>query len=294
MSSVLNAITAPVGLKLLPGGPYNGRDATYAAEDASKSLTQQGQGLLTQGTSALPGLYSQLASLFGVNNPFASSTPAAGSGTASAGGVADPYGMSATQTAQYNQTAAQINARRDAAIKSFRANAASRGLSSSSAKATEQYIHSLADNELNTAFASASTAAQQSKAQGLLQLLSGAQSNISQGGQLAEGGIQGTAQAGQQLAADSSQSMSNLIGALTLGLKAGGVLPTTSGGTTSTGTNATSGLATLLGGGDLTGGITPTSTAASTVSNPLASANNLGGDSWMSYLFGSNPEKTYK
>ena len=166
MSSVLNAITAPVGLKLLPGGPYNGRDATYAAEDASKSLTQQGQGLLTQGTSALPGLYSQLASLFGVNNPFASSTPAAGSGTASAGGVADPYGMSATQTAQYNQTAAQINARRDAAIKSFRANAASRGLSSSSAKATEQYIHSLADNELNTAFASASTAAQQSKAQG--------------------------------------------------------------------------------------------------------------------------------
>lgn len=237
MGNLVNQLTGIAGIKLFPGGPYKDAGVGDQALAASQPLQAAGQQLLGMGTAAMPDLFSQIAGTAGINNPLGAMM---GAQTTTPGtGIQNPYGLSPTQLTGYNTQAGNINAQRKSALDAFRSSSTGRGLASSTAKATEQYINNLADTQLNQTFSNFVQQAQQQRMQGLLTLLSGAQQNIAQGGGLIGGNVGTLQNAAQQAQAASQQGIADFISALTTGLVAGGVIPTTAGKKKTGGTQPT-------------------------------------------------------
>lgn len=240
MGNAINSATELAGVKLFKGGPYADRGLGEAPKKA-------GQQMLSMGLGALPSLFAQIAGTSGVVNPFATAT-GSGTGTTAGGatggtteattGYNNPYGLSPTQMAGYNEQAGLINARRKSALDALTSSQASRGLSSSTAKATAQLINRMADDEQNSIFANFATQAQQERMQGLAQLFSAAQNMIGTG--------TGTLQNAAANAANmSGQGMANLTSFLSTLAGIPGLMPGTGGGG---GAGAGAGASPYLGG----------------------------------------------
>lgn len=174
---LLNTVTAPLGLKLLPGGPYPDAGKLDQAQGAINSYSPiQNLGAL----SGLPQMYSQLARQNGLPDPFADmiksqytqplNTTAGGAMGQPAGstGVAPQYAnewwnqsytpsqsqydLSAPTQRLLNQEQSNIGGQHQAAWQRIKANLAARGLGDSSTMAAAQaYLDQTYGNQATTA-----------------------------------------------------------------------------------------------------------------------------------------------
>lgn len=228
MCGLLNAITAPFGLKLTPGGPYPDKGNTDLAKNASAPLQAAGQGLLNNSVGALPGLYSQYAAATGIANPYAASDPSSQligmyhpDGTVGAQpstNAADPYGLSPQQQAAFNTQASIIQQQRKNALANAQASLSSHGLSNSGAQAMLAHINKLADDELQSTFSTHVTNAHNEKVNALSNLLSNAGSNAALGGNLITGNVNTLENAAKNATTATNQGNAALGGAIGAGL----------------------------------------------------------------------------
>jgi hypothetical protein len=239
MSSLVNQVTQPFGVKLFGGSNYPDRGLGDQALNASAPLQATGQNLLRMGSSALPNLYAEYADATGIANPYAApgnlqgqdgpttvggqpgyiqnglpftGTPPASSSPGSAGSME----LTGPWLSAYNNAASGVNARRKAAIEAARSSNTARGLSRSGATALEQEINKLHDDELNTLYSQHLGAAHQEKIGAIGQLLGGANQNIAQGASLIGGNV-GTleqqAQAATQRTNQGNAALGSTLGA---------------------------------------------------------------------------------
>lgn len=217
MCNFLNSLTAPIGVRLTPGGPYPDAGLGDKAMQASQPLQAAGQNLIQQGQTALPNLFSQYAGTAGINDPL-TGQPGKTSGQG-------PYKLSPTHLMNYNNQAGVINAARKQAISNLQNNYGGRGLGASKGqmKALIQQVNNAADTHLNDVYNQIVQAAHNEQLQALSNLFGQANTMTSQGGNLISGNV-GTLQ-NQAQAATQRTNQAAAAGGSALGAALGGLIP---------------------------------------------------------------------
>jgi len=132
MSNLVNSITQPIGVKLLPGGPYNDNSHGDKAQQAQQAGNQQ-----------ISQLIAQLANMSGVQNPQAQINPMYpnGGNPSDPASFHNPYALNQVQQGELNGQNSMDADAMNRIMSKVKANLAARGLSdSSSASAAQTYL----------------------------------------------------------------------------------------------------------------------------------------------------------
>lgn len=180
MGSFINSITQPItGLKLFPGGPYGDDGKGDKALTNADILQQYGMSFLQGGGSLpdvqnmgylqyVPDLLKQMASAYGLGDPFAGGT----------GGVQDQYSLTGAQGEEFSNTASQINAARKTAVERAKSRLNAQGLGDSTTMAAaEQSINDKFDSMLQSEHSKARSSAFDER-MAMLQSLTGAMQGL--------------------------------------------------------------------------------------------------------------------
>lgn len=207
LGEAFNKLTAGIGVKLFPGGPYNGRDQMYDARDLYSQLAGQGVNML--GSTYLPngGEQSLQGAMADTTGRLMSTT-------------LNPQALSGPRMAKSNQMAGANARRRTQALSSLRQKLMARGITSPSAIA-------MAEQRLAQQFDAQGQAEQtdyqeQGRSKDLAELgalLSTLLGQHQYGSSLVGQGAAGKMGAGQALSAEAQQAYQNFFSAL--GMAAG-------------------------------------------------------------------------
>ena len=212
--SFVNTVTSPFGVKLFKGGPYNGRDSMYNAQDIYAQLAGQGQNMLGSdylangGENSLQGQMAKTTrNLVGATN--------------------NPQSLSKTQTARVNQMTGDTAKQMNAALSSVRQTLASRGITSGAAlAAAEARIRQAYQGQGEAQNTQYTETAHQQNLANIAALLSALTGQYQMGTGLLTGGAGGQMQTGQQLSQEAQQAYQNFfstLGTLASGGMGGGV-----------------------------------------------------------------------
>lgn len=222
LGSLFNNITKPLGVKIFPGGPYDGRDQVYEAGDMYSQLYGIGNKMLGSTYNANGGENVDMSGMMqGLTQGLSDIT----SGRTG-------YGLRETQRQQLNQKVGGINTQRSTSLAKAKQALAARGITRGTAyDAALQRINQAYDdmqNEDTTNYMEASRTQQMSEMGALLQQLLG-QSQY--GTSLISNAAAGKLGVAQPLAQAGQDAIDNLMGALaaanTMGMFGGSQKPKT-------------------------------------------------------------------
>ncbi len=222
MGSLVNSVTAPLGVKLFSGGPYSDRGLSDASMAASKPLQAAGTNFLnlSQGQAGAgnpyAGLFNQIGQESGVNTPFG--------GTA--GNTATPGALSGSYLDTFNNLKGHTEKARQNALSQLNSHLSARGLGDSSeARAHQAYLNSQFDNHLSDTMSQLQGQQHQERLQTLQSFINSLQGMAGLGGNLISGNVQNLNQNAQAATQRTNQGNAALGSAIGLGLGAGGVTP---------------------------------------------------------------------
>lgn len=222
MGSLVNSVTAPLGVKLFSGGPYSDRGLSDASMAASKPLQAAGTNFLnlSQGQAG-PGnpyanLYNQIGNESGVNTPFGGI----------AGNSVTPGELTGSYADMYGNLKGHVEKARANALSQLNSHLSARGLGDSSeARAHQAYLNSQFDNHLSDTMSQLQGQQHQERLSTLQNFINSLQGMAGLGGNLISGNVSNlnqNAQAAQQRTQQGNAALGSAIG---LGLGAGGVSP---------------------------------------------------------------------